>query len=154
MVGPEVPFDAPVDHPDYPVSPDMPLIQQLGNIASGHLHGMQNRLNRASPAMYCLGISVLPEAQSHGVASALLGWVTSYADEKRASCWIHLSDNFGGVKALEKNGFKVVNTLEMDLDQYAVKEKPDGGKWGIYVFRYMRREATGESEHADSLSWG
>lgn len=36
----------------------------------------------------------------------------------------------------------------MDLDKYAGEvrnEESEDGRWGIYVFRYMRREARGRS---------
>lgn len=83
-----------------------------------------------------------PSAQSTGVGSAMLKWVTEFADEKGASCWIHLSDHPGGPALFEKAGFKVVNTLALDLDEWTKTKKEP--RWGIYTFRYYRRPAKGE----------
>jgi GNAT superfamily N-acetyltransferase len=137
-VDPDSAFDAPID---IPVPPGTPLLQQLIDLNGGHLSAMEDRLLRGGKVVYCVGISVLPEVQSQGVGSALLGWATQLADENDASAWIHLSDNLGGVRALERKGFKEVNRLEVDLDHYATKPRPGGGVWGSYTFRYFRREA-------------
>lgn len=65
-------------------------------------------------------------------------------------CWVSSSD--GGFRAFEKNGFKEVGLLALDLDEF-VGEGVRGGsldavdeKWGEYVWRYMRREAFVESK--------
>lgn len=99
---------------------------------------MSSRLNRpGTRTFFCTGISVLPSHQSRGVGSALLDWVTGFADGNGANCWIHLSDSPAGVRMLEKKGFGEVNRLQVDLDRYAVKERDQ--PWGKYTFRYMRR---------------
>ena len=136
---PPIRYDDPIE---IPMDASLSLLNQLGNLTSGHLSTMQARLNGPGcRTFFCLGISVLPEYQSRGVGSALLTWVTNFADENRASCWIHLSDSLGGVKALERRRFVEVNRLEVDLDSYAQKSRAGEQSWETYKFRYMRREA-------------
>jgi hypothetical protein len=42
-----------------------------------------------------------------------------------------------------KFGFEVVGELDLNLDDFAAGPPPEGlgkdGKWGHYVFRYMKR---------------
>ena len=42
-----------------------------------------------------------------------------------------------------KHGFEIVGEFDIDLDEFAVGPPPDGlgqdGKWGHYVFRYLKR---------------
>ncbi|OKL59616.1 hypothetical protein UA08_05446 [Talaromyces atroroseus] len=89
--------------------------------------------------MYISSLCVAPKWQSKGVGSALLRWGTKTADTAGVFIWVHSSENAWHLYA--KYGFKVIGTLDVDLDQYAPAPAPDnGGKWGHYVFWYMRRE--------------
>ncbi|KAH6904403.1 hypothetical protein BKA70DRAFT_1432156 [Coprinopsis sp. MPI-PUGE-AT-0042] len=138
---PEEPLDAKVNNPDYPILPTQSPLEQLEAQTSGHLMGMMSRVNTpTSRTLFCLGISVHPDYQSKGVASALLQWATHFADEHHARAWVHISDHPGAVKVFEKSGFRNVNELKVDLDEHARKGHPEGGKWGEYTFRFMLRE--------------
>lgn len=87
--------------------------------------------------MYVMGISVRPKFQSRGVGSALIGWGTKKADEDGVFCWVHASD--GGHRAFAKAGFQVIDSLEIDLDAFAVGRRENGDKWGTYTLRMMVR---------------
>lgn len=132
-------LDAQVNNPDFPVLPSQTPLQQLQAITNGHMFGMMSRVNRPDTrTFFCVGISVHPDYQAKGVASALLRWATSYADQHNAQSWVHLSDHDGGVRAFEKQGFKVVNSVTVDLDKYATKHRGDQ-PWGTYTFRFLHR---------------
>jgi acylphosphatase len=80
------------------------------------------------------------------VGSALIGWGTRIADKEGVSCWVHSLDN--GRVAIQKMGFEEAGRLEVGLDDFsgAVRnEEREDGKWGKYVFRYMRRDAAPKS---------
>lgn len=133
-------LDAEVVNPDFPVLPTQTPLEQLQATTSGHMFGMISRVNRPDKrTFFCTGISVHPDYQSKGVASALLDWATRFADKHQAQSWVHLSDHPGGVKAFEKYGFEVVNSVTVDLDRYAKKERPEGRPWGKYTFRFLLR---------------
>lgn len=101
---------------------------------------MMTRLNSPpSRTLFCTAIAVLPSHQGRGVASALLDAATRIADAHGAVSWAHVSDH-GGVRAFEKVGYQDVNSLTLDLDEYATKERPGGGRWGRYTFRMIVRE--------------
>jgi hypothetical protein len=87
--------------------------------------------------MIICGISVGSKFQSRGVGTALIRYGTSRADADGVFCWVHSSE--AGYHVFKKNGFEVVGTLEMDLDEYATVPQPGGSKWGLYTFRYMKR---------------
>ena len=93
----------------------------------------------ARPTLYCIGIHVDPTYQQSGVGGALVGAATGLADTCSAAMWAHLSDAPGGVALFEKNGFEEVNTVTVDLDEYASRPKA-GGKWGTYSQHCMFRE--------------
>jgi GNAT superfamily N-acetyltransferase len=133
---PDSAFDAPLD---ILVDPNLPAVEQMRKLTSGHMFAMHDRMNRGRVLFACT-FAVAPTAQGRGVGSALLRWATGLADAHGASAWVHLSDNPGGARALEKSGFREVNRLAFDLDHYATKPKPGGGKWGVYTFRYFHRE--------------
>ena len=87
-----------------------------------------------------VGLTTAPKYQMRGIGSALLRFATSVADKMDVYCWVHSSEPAWGAYA--KSGFKVVGTLDVDLDEYAPgpppKEEEGDGKWGHYVFRYMQ----------------
>jgi GNAT superfamily N-acetyltransferase len=87
-----------------------------------------------------IGLTTALKYQRRGVGSALLRFATSVADKMDVYCWVHSSEPAWGAYA--KSGFKVVGTLDVDLDEYAPgpppKEEGGDGKWGHYVFRYMQ----------------
>lgn len=89
------------------------------------------------------GLSVDPAFQGRGIGGALLGTLNRVADRAGVHIWVHSSEP--GWQAYHKAGFDVVETLDVDLDEYAPVSPPDWyiceeeGKWGHYVFRYMKR---------------
>lgn len=91
-----------------------------------------------------IAFTISSQYQGHGVGRKLMGWGTGIADEKGVYAWVSSSD--GGVGFFEKMGFEEKGRLELDLDKKDYcggVGNPEGaeGKWGIYAWRYMRREA-------------
>ncbi|TVY75976.1 hypothetical protein LSUE1_G007873 [Lachnellula suecica] len=81
--------------------------------------------------MFCF---VDPEYHRRGIGSLLLQWGTKKADELNAKIW--LSSTPQAVSAYEKNGWKVIETHDVMLENY-------GGE-GVYRRAWMLREpATG-----------
>lgn len=108
---------------------------------------MMERANRPDThTLFCTGIAVHPSAQGRGGASALITAAADIADEHAAQSWVHLSDQPGGVRAFQKAGYRVVNALTVDLDEYASKPRPGGGTWGSYTFSFMLRGPQGGLE--------
>jgi GNAT superfamily N-acetyltransferase len=113
-------------------------LEQLESITSGH---MMQTLDRACqpthPTIYCIGLHVDPQSQGLGVGTRMVRWATEFADSRNAAAWAHLSDSTAGIKACEKNGFEEVNTVTVNLDEYATKDtnKP----WGQYSHHCMYR---------------
>ena len=90
--------------------------------------------------LYIIAIAVLPSHQGRGIGRSLIQWGTKLADEKGVFCWVHSSN--AGWRVFEKEGFGEVGRLEVDLDEYAEGLRNEGredGRWGFYVFRYMKR---------------
>jgi hypothetical protein len=50
---------------------------------------------------------------------------------------VHSSE--AGYRAYAKAGFEVVGTLDVDLDEWAPAPPVEGGLWGHYVIRWMKR---------------
>lgn len=132
-----MPLTAPVPPPAVPAPATS--LQRLAATTSGHLATMQARANRpGSRSLFCAGIAVDPAYHGKGAATALIAHAAEIADENNARAWVHLSDHAGGVRAFEKNGFRVVNDVSVDLDAYAEKKREGG--WGVYTFRFLVRE--------------
>lgn len=98
--------------------------------------------------MFILMFMVSPLHQSKGVGSALLKWGTDVADRNGVYAWVHSSDR--AWKVFQKHGFQPLYTLDVDLDEYApfppAEDERGDGKWGRYVFRYMKRLPLSSSE--------
>ncbi|KAI9682570.1 MAG: hypothetical protein M1822_006868 [Bathelium mastoideum] len=115
-------------------------IQQLESLTSEHL---QRWMTKVMPpgtiCMYIVALVVHPSYQSRGAGSALIGWGTARADADAVFCWVHSSES--GHRAFAKNGFKVVESLQVDLDEFSPGPCPvhANGKWGQSTFRYMIR---------------
>jgi len=114
-------------------------VQRLKEITS---KDMERWIDKIMPAgtkcRYIVSIAVHPSFQGKGVGKALIRWGAERADAEGAICWVHSSD--GGWKAFQALGFEEIERLELDLDQFAEIERPGGGKWGIYTFRYGVRQ--------------
>jgi GNAT superfamily N-acetyltransferase len=99
-----------------------------------------NQMPHGTRCMYLVSLSVGPDFQSRGVGSRLLRWGTEMADKAGVFIWVHSSE--AAWKTYEKHGFEVVETLDVNLDDWAPAPPPnegDGAVWGHYVFRYMKR---------------
>ncbi|KAL3426334.1 acetyltransferase [Phlyctema vagabunda] len=98
---------------------------------------MEKLMPPGTRCMYVVGLSVAPAFQKRGVGSALLKWGTDLADTENVFIWVHSSEP--AWSAYAKSGFEVIGTLDVDLDEWAVRPPSDGsGKWGHYIFRYMK----------------
>ncbi|KAE9373444.1 hypothetical protein N431DRAFT_406943 [Stipitochalara longipes BDJ] len=126
-------------------------IAQLGSITGGSMREWEARLTPpGSKCLILVAIPVLPAYQGKVVGSALIRWGTSIADAEGVYCWVSSSD--GGWTAFQKSKFGEVGRLEVELDDFAgaVKNKEvEDGKWGKYVFRYMRRDAVSQSSEEE-----
>jgi predicted N-acetyltransferase YhbS len=122
-------------------------ISELRAITSGSLREWGAKLTpEGSKCVILVAIPILPAYQGKGIGSALIKWGTSIADVEGAHCWVSSSD--GGWTAFKKSGFGEVGRLEVDLDDFAGavrNEFREDGKWGNYVFRYMRRDVVPQS---------
>ncbi|KAJ5195945.1 Acyl-CoA N-acyltransferase [Penicillium cf. viridicatum] len=119
-------------------------ITQLEKMTDADMKAWMTKLMPdGTKCMYVSSLCVATKWQSKGVGSALLQWGTKTADVAGVFIWVHSSANAWEMYA--KYGFKIIGTLDVDLDQYAPAPAPDNdGKWGHYVFRYMKREPSQE----------
>ncbi|KAF2435056.1 hypothetical protein EJ08DRAFT_388425 [Tothia fuscella] len=83
------------------------------------------------------GLGVRPAHRGKGVAKALLNWATDIADREGVFMWCHSSEM--AWRTYKSVGLEVEGVLEVDLDRWAPEGMPDGGDWGVFVARYMRR---------------
>ena len=104
---------------------------------------MKELMPPGTKCMFVVSLTVAPEWQGQGIGSAFLKWGAENADKAGVFCWVHSSEAAWTTYA--KAGFKVVGALDVDLDEYAIGPPPrkelevSKGKWGHYVFRYMKR---------------
>ncbi|KAK9365573.1 acyl-CoA N-acyltransferase [Lipomyces kononenkoae] len=102
---------------------------------------MEKLMPDGTRCMYVVSLAVAPKWQSRGVGSALMRWGTAQADAAGVFAWVHSSED--AWQMYSKHAFEVVGTLDVDLDEYAPVPPPvelgGDGKWGHYVFRYMKR---------------
>lgn len=104
--------------------------------------------------MYVISLVVALEQQGRGVGRALVRNGTDQADQDGVFCWVHASEGAAGF--FERQGFEEVGRLDVDLHAFATEEDMklgvspgvggsgvDGkseGEWGMYRFRYMKRQ--------------
>ncbi|RDW94722.1 hypothetical protein BP5796_00485 [Coleophoma crateriformis] len=139
----------------YDASSAKPKLEQLSAITGRSLQGWQEYLSpwpgSGEKCMVLAAIVIAPEYQRKGVGSALIGWGTKKADEMGVSSWVSSSD--AGWRAFKSQGFEVMGELRVDLDEFA----EDGtrnldavdGRWGMYVWRAMRRSSVKETDVRD-----
>ena len=129
---------ASVDEP--PPLEETDLIKRLEALTDADMqHWMSQLMPPGTKCMFIISIVVAPAYQGRGVGSALIRYGTKRADDDGVYCWVHASE--AGYHPFAKQGFKVVGQLRIDLDEYAPVPPPEGGKWGEYIFRYMKRVA-------------
>jgi GNAT superfamily N-acetyltransferase len=114
------------------------LINSLDEWESADMrHWEEVLMPHGSKCIIINGLQVAPAAQGKGVGGTLVKWAADEADRRGVHMWVHSSE--GAFRVYEKNGFDVVGTLDVDMDAYAPSPPPDGGDWGRYLIRYMRR---------------
>ncbi|KAH7155778.1 putative GNAT family acetyltransferase [Dactylonectria estremocensis] len=120
-------------------------IKELEAMTSKHLSDFSDRIMpEGTKCMFIGGVSVDAKYEGQGIGSQLIRWGTEHADRHGVFCWVHSSE--AGRHLFEKNGFKEVERLTIDMDQWAVGPPPKNGvfgdreKWGEYTFRYMVRQ--------------
>ena len=125
----------------------LPEIQQLARLTDRAMSHYSALLAPFPTTKYLIlvAIAVLPSYQGLGIGSSLIAYGTSVADERGVFTWVSSSD--AGYKAFEKQGFKEIGRLELDLDDFAEdgvrNEMTKDGKWGRYVWRWMKRDVGG-----------
>ncbi|KPM45586.1 hypothetical protein AK830_g924 [Neonectria ditissima] len=128
--------------------PGSERIKELETMTSQHLYDFMNRI--APEGSKCInigGVAVDPAYEGQGIGSQLIRWGTKQADRLGAFSWVHASE--AGWPLFEKHGYKEVERLTVDLDEWAVGPPPKDGvfgdreKWGEYAFRYMVRQPAG-----------
>ncbi|KAG0200758.1 hypothetical protein BGX28_006274 [Mortierella sp. GBA30] len=118
-------------------------IKRLSALTNESMNEWMDRfMPEGTKCMFVIGLTVDPKYHGRGVGTALLRWGTAAADEADVFIWVHSSESAYTFYA--KEGFEVVGTLDVDLDEYAPVPPPPehdtmDGKWGHYVFRYMKR---------------
>ncbi|KAJ5719704.1 hypothetical protein N7493_007282 [Penicillium malachiteum] len=125
-----------------PATTKSPLIERLEKVTSGDLQSwMEKFMPAGTRCMFVISLCVAPRWQSQGVGGSLLNWGIQQADAAGVFIWVHSSES--AWRMYQKHGFEIVGTLDVDLDQYtttaAIDNKGEAGKWGLYVFRYMKR---------------
>ena len=116
-------------------------IQQLEDLTDSHFRQfMTDIMPERTKCWYIGGLTVAPQYQGMGVGRALMEWGTSRAEKDGVFAWVHSSDM--AWQAYQACGFEIVRELRLDLDEYAEDGAvgcgpEEGGKWGIYTFRYM-----------------
>jgi hypothetical protein len=119
-------------------------IKRLTSITDADMKRWQGIfMPEGTKCMFVVGLSVAPEYHGLGVGSALLRWGTANADADGVFCWVHSSES--AHTFYSKGGFETVGTLDIDLDEFAPgppDEEGGDGKWGRYVFSYMKRLPT------------
>jgi GNAT superfamily N-acetyltransferase len=119
-------------------------IERLNAITNASMSFWQNKLTpQNAKCLILVALTVSPSQQGQGIGSSLIRCGTHIADEQGVYCWVSSSD--GGYKAFEKAVFDELGWLSLNLDVFADGVKNEGGengKWGEYIWRYMRREAS------------
>src|SRR4051812_41585280 len=80
--------------------------------------------------VFVVSLAVSPKHQRQGVRLALLKWGTEIANERGVFIWVHSSA--AAVSAYAKSGFKLIGSLDVELDEYVHYLPPvevSGEKW-------------------------
>lgn len=117
-------------------------MKELEELNNSNIESWSERLMPpGTKCRFIVGITVVPEYQGKGVGKALMKWGTEQADSDGVFCWV--SSSMVGTKAFQKSGFNEVGRLEATLDEFSegIKNPSDpSGKWGKYVWTFMKRE--------------
>jgi GNAT superfamily N-acetyltransferase len=122
-------------------------LKRLESITDADMRSwMAKLMPDGTKCMFICTLSVDPNYASQGIGSALMEWGTRIADEDKIFCWVHASD--GSHMFYKKHGFEKISELTVDLDKFATTPAPDnGGVWGQYTFRYMKRLPDAQTKH-------
>ncbi|KAI1503749.1 acyl-CoA N-acyltransferase [Biscogniauxia marginata] len=124
-------------------------IASLERMTNEHLANFQKHIMPDSTRRMHIGIvSVDPRYHGVGIGSQLVKWGTDQADRAGVFCWVHSSD--AGWKMFAKHGFREVERLTINMDQWTPRPPGEGQAieapvstrqevWGDYTFRYMTR---------------
>lgn len=157
---PKSPRADPPPAPSTP-SPSAAAVARVGaleEMTNAHLAAFQQAvMPEGTRCLYVVAVAVDPRAQGRGVGSQLLRWGLERADRAGVFCWVHASA--AGAAVFARHGFREVDRLAVDLDQWAAGPPPPssgehrppgaGERWGEYVFRYMVRQPKEHREGAE-----
>jgi GNAT superfamily N-acetyltransferase len=121
-------------------SEEKDIIDELCDLEDADMkHWVQILMPEGTQCMYIRGLYVKPEVHRKNVGTTLMNWGLEVADQLGLFTWVHSSE--GASRFYTKHGFEVIGELDIDLDAWAPRSSPleDGGKWGHYVLRYMKR---------------
>lgn len=92
------------------------------------------------------GLFTDPSFQRRGMGSALVKYGNKTFGDRGAGLPIYLQASAYGWPVYEKQGFKTVQVLDVDLRDWVDGGRGDGKGWGVYRFRYIVRlpETLGE----------
>ncbi|KAK4954670.1 hypothetical protein LTR10_008103 [Elasticomyces elasticus] len=112
---------------------------ELGTVTNKHLIDFMRKMQANGPKrIFLMSLAVDPRYQDQGVGSLLVKWGTDVADRAGAFSWVQSSE--GGWRFYEKHGFKEVDHLTVNLDDWASHSSEEQERWGEYTWRYGVRE--------------
>ncbi|KAK5721140.1 hypothetical protein LTR15_007104 [Elasticomyces elasticus] len=112
---------------------------ELETVTNKHLIDFMRKMQTHGPKrIFIMSLAVDPRYQDQGVGSLLVKWGTDVADRAGAFSWVHSSE--GGWRFYEKHGFKEVDHLTVNLDDWASHSSEEQERWGEYTWRYGVRE--------------
>ena len=114
------------------LSEDVDLPSDANHEAGKVLITNGNRKRReimgGEPYIYLASVGTSAKYRRRGLASLSLEWVTKMADERKLPCYVEGTPS--GISVYEKNGFKIVDRLKLDLDIWK-----DGDFWNVCMIR-------------------
>ncbi|KAK5715807.1 hypothetical protein LTR17_016638 [Elasticomyces elasticus] len=114
-------------------------IAELEVLTDKHLSDfMEKIMPEGSKCIFICSIAVDPRYEGQGIGSLLIEWGTKTADRLGAFSWVHSSE--AGWRFYEKHGFKEVDHLTVNLDDWAVNAPEEQKRWGEYTWRYAVRQ--------------
>ncbi|KAK5689688.1 hypothetical protein LTR97_012687 [Elasticomyces elasticus] len=122
-----------------PKNESVKRLAELETATTKHLLDFMTKVKAyGSKRIFIISLAVDPRFQDQGVGSSLVKWGTEVADRAGAFSWVHSSE--GGWGFYEKHGFKEVDHLTVNLDDWAGQSSEERKRWGEYTWRYGVRE--------------